>query len=110
MYIPKQKFDTIRIAVLRDITKIWKKINHIKHDMNIYFIESEFRKVIKKSEKLSNKKTFCLCFKWIRWFFKIHVNSVNFSKFLNFASSVRKQSHLLKNGTFGSQVRQKCKF
>ena len=37
MYIPNQKFYWIRISVLRDITKIWKKITHIKDVKNIYF-------------------------------------------------------------------------
>ena len=36
-YSPDQKFDSIRISVLRDITKIWKKITHIKDVRNILY-------------------------------------------------------------------------
>ena len=36
-HIPNQKFDSIRISVLRDTTNIWKKIDLIKDVKNIYF-------------------------------------------------------------------------
>ena len=36
-YIPNQKFDSIRISVLRDIKKNLKKITLIKDAKNIYF-------------------------------------------------------------------------
>ena len=32
-----EKFDSIRISVLRDITKILKKFNYVKNVKNIYF-------------------------------------------------------------------------
>ena len=35
-YILNQKFDSIRISIFRDITKIWKKITRIKDIKNIY--------------------------------------------------------------------------
>ena len=36
LYTPSQKFNTIRVSVLRDVTKMWKKINHIKGVKNIF--------------------------------------------------------------------------
>ena len=36
-YIPYKKFDPIKISVVRDITKIWKKSIHIIDVKNIYF-------------------------------------------------------------------------
>ena len=37
IYTPSKKFNTIRISVFRDITKIWKKINRIEEVKKIYF-------------------------------------------------------------------------
>ena len=36
-YVRNIKFDSIRISMLHDITKIWKKISRIKHFKNIDF-------------------------------------------------------------------------
>ena len=38
--IPNQMFDSIRISVLRNITKIWNKIIHIKDAKNINFYKN----------------------------------------------------------------------
>ena len=38
VYTPSQKFNTISISVLRDITKLRKKINHVREVKKIYFV------------------------------------------------------------------------
>ena len=38
VYTPSQKFNTIRISVLRDIIKMWKKSTTLKILQNIYFV------------------------------------------------------------------------
>ena len=69
-YIPNRKFNSIRISVIRDTTIILKKSIILKM----------WRKFIlhNNSEKLL---TIWLK-KWIRWFFKIHINF--FNSFLRF--------------------------
>ena len=37
VYTPSQKYDALRLSLLRDIKKSEKKINHIKDVNNIYF-------------------------------------------------------------------------
>ena len=37
VYTLNQKFNTIRMLVIRDINEIWKKISHIKEDNNTHF-------------------------------------------------------------------------
>ena len=36
MYIPNEKFDSIKISVLRDVKNIFKKMNHIQ-DVKDFF-------------------------------------------------------------------------
>ena len=86
-----QKFYSIEISVLLVKIKIWKKNKHIGNNgKEIYVIQQSCRKVIKnwwkkKKFPMNNQISYPFFnFKWIYWFFKIHINFFNFFYVLEF--------------------------
>ena len=81
-YILSKKFDSIRILVLFDIRKIWK--NHPyrrcqEHLFCIIIIPKSYWQIDEQNNcSINNQVAYHFFhFKWIDWFFRIHLNILN---------------------------------
>ena len=76
VYTPNQEFNTIRISVLGDITKIWKKSSIFEKSKTSSILQIQKIIIITATWIISGPILFYS--KRIYWFFRIHINISNF--------------------------------